>query len=73
MADEFQREADQFLDLISWAEDLVDEKGKPANSFFLAAMKRFNREMATYKILHKQPKCKTLKPNKARSELLKKR
>ena len=72
MARRFQDEMDQLLELISWAEGLVDDKGNPANSFCLVAMQRFNREMATYLILHKQQKCKSKKPEKVRSELLKK-
>jgi len=46
------------LEYIQWAEDLKTDKGEPANSFCLAAMQRFNREIATYKILHAQKRIK---------------
>tara|TARA_Y100001968_G_C19072102_1_gene578890 strand:+ start:80 stop:283 length:204 start_codon:yes stop_codon:yes gene_type:complete len=57
----FSQELDDLLDFIQWAEDLKTKKGEPANSFCLAAMQRFNREMATYKILHSQKKYKPKK------------
>ena len=73
MARDFYAVLDSLLDHVSWAEGLKTEDGEPANSFCVAAMERFNREMTTYHLLHKQPKCKSLKQSRARSELLKKR
>ena len=64
MARPFSQEVDVLLEYIQWAEDLKTDKGNPANSFCLTAMQRFNREMATYKILHAQKK---YKPKKKRT------
>ena len=61
MARPFSKEVDELLEFIQWAEDLKTDKGEPANSFCLTAMQRFNREMATYKILHSQKKYKQKK------------
>jgi hypothetical protein len=61
LASPFSEEVDELLDFIQWAEDLKTDKGEPANSFCLTAMQRFNREMATYKILHAQKKYKQKK------------
>ena len=72
MANKFLDAADVLFEYILWADSLKDSKGNSANSFCLQAMERFNRDMKTYQILHKQPKCKPIKPEKARRELLKK-
>jgi uncharacterized Fe-S cluster-containing radical SAM superfamily enzyme len=61
LASPFSEEVDELLEFIQWAEDLKTDKGEPANSFCLTAMQRFNREMATYKILHAQKKYKQKK------------
>ena len=58
MARPFSQEVDVLLEYIQWAEGLKTDKGEPANSFCLAAMQRFNKEMATYKILHAQKRIK---------------
>ena len=54
MGRDFKDVADELLEFILWAEDLKTTDGKPAYSFCVDAMLRFNREMATYKILHDQ-------------------
>jgi len=54
VARDFKDVADELLEFILWAEDLKTKDGKPAHSFCLDAMQRFNREMGTYKILHSQ-------------------
>ena len=72
MANKFLDVADVLLEYILWADGLEDSEGNSANSFCLTAMERFNREMKSYQILHKQQKCKSKKPERIRSELLKK-
>ena len=73
MARDFYAVLDSLLDHVSWAEGLKTEDGEPANSFCVSAMERFNKEMTTYHLLHKQPKCKTKNTRAIRSELFKKR
>ena len=69
MASDFKGVADEVLDFILWAQDLKTKDGKPAHSFCLSAMQRFNREMETYKILHSQKPASRKKPRTRKAYL----
>ena len=69
MGRDFKDVADELLEFILWAQDLKNKDGTPAHSFCLSAMQRFNREMATYKILHSQKPASRKKPRTRKAYL----